>query len=111
MLVSAPEFTGGGARQVIFDGRDTNPEITLLVALDDIEELIALADDDVLLIDDAGLLPEPLLPPPQDIKHMKLAISSKLFTQAFIVITSQCNKTSGNTQLLNHALYYQPISY
>jgi len=102
MLAGSPELTGAGARQVVLDGRATKPETMLLGAdenadekmedeLDEEldEELITLADDCAALIDATGLLPEPEPPPPHELKHKKLAISSHFFTLVFMVITSQ----------------------
>lgn len=90
-----PELTGDGARHVALSGLTAKPETILLLEFDATEELIALVGAGALLVDDEGGLPEPLLPP-QDIKSTQLAISSKLFTQAFMVVTSQCNKKSGS---------------
>tara|TARA_R100000656_G_scaffold25160_1_gene22001 strand:- start:466 stop:822 length:357 start_codon:yes stop_codon:yes gene_type:complete len=95
ILIGALAVIGAGARQVVLDGRTAKPD-TMLAALDEraeektAEELIRLADDCAVLVamDDVDLLPEPELPPPQEIKPKQLVITSHFFTQVFIVITS-----------------------
>jgi len=101
MLAASPVFTGSGARQVVFDGRSTNPLITLVDELElpineDETEDKEVTVDDIKALDEGELPFEPLPPPPQETSKIKVVIITTLLKQFSMAITSEVKRSKLN---------------